>query len=115
MSTGPPGGTWAHARAPSVTVQTRSTAVNEATGQALGFSFTGPVTVYAAFQACGVVHDHLRDCVRRGAYRGPVAEISPGRQAASREIRRAEASRLVNLRVCHTVCGQYGRCHDQGP
>ena len=36
MSTGPPGGTWAHARAPSVTVQTRSTAVNEATGQALG-------------------------------------------------------------------------------
>ena len=47
-----------------------------------GFSFTGPVTVYAAFQACGVVDDHLRDCVRRGAYRGPVAEISPGRQAS---------------------------------
>src|ERR1039457_3921002 len=36
MSTGPFGGTWAHARALSVTVQTRSTAVNEATGQALG-------------------------------------------------------------------------------
>ena len=35
-----------------------------------GFSFTGPVTVYAAFQACGVVDDHLRDCFRRGAYRG---------------------------------------------
>jgi DNA-3-methyladenine glycosylase I len=35
-----------------------------------GFSFTGPVTVYAAFQACGVVDDHLRDCFRRGAYLG---------------------------------------------
>ncbi len=34
-----------------------------------GFSFTGPVTVYAAFQACGVVDDHLRDCFRRGAFR----------------------------------------------
>jgi DNA-3-methyladenine glycosylase I len=38
--------------------------------RAHGFSFTGPVTVYAAFQACGVVDDHLRGCVRRGAYRG---------------------------------------------
>jgi DNA-3-methyladenine glycosylase I len=37
--------------------------------RALGFSFTGPVTVYAAFQACGVVDDHLRDCFRRGAFR----------------------------------------------
>ena len=43
-----------------------------------GFSFTGPVTVYAAFQACGVVDDHLRDCVRRGAYRGLGTEISRG-------------------------------------
>jgi DNA-3-methyladenine glycosylase I len=41
-----------------------------------GFSFTGPVTVYAAFQACGVVDDHLRDCVWRGAYRGRETEIS---------------------------------------
>jgi DNA-3-methyladenine glycosylase I len=39
-----------------------------------GFSFTGPVTVYAAFQACGVVDDHLRDCIRRGAYQGRDAE-----------------------------------------
>jgi DNA-3-methyladenine glycosylase I len=39
-----------------------------------GFSFTGPVTVYAAFQACGVVDDHLRDCIRRGAYQGRHAE-----------------------------------------
>jgi DNA-3-methyladenine glycosylase I len=31
----------------------------------LGFSFVGPVTVYAAFQACGVVDDHLADCFCR--------------------------------------------------
>ena len=31
----------------------------------LGFSFVGPVTVYAAFQACGVVDDHLAGCFRR--------------------------------------------------
>jgi DNA-3-methyladenine glycosylase I len=31
-----------------------------------GFRFTGPVTVYATFQACGLVDDHLRDCFRRG-------------------------------------------------
>jgi DNA-3-methyladenine glycosylase I len=42
-----------------------------------GFAFTGPVTVYAAFQACGIVDDHLRDCFRRGAYRGRPAEY-PG-------------------------------------
>jgi len=33
----------------------------------LGFSFVGPVTVYAALQACGVVDDHLVRCFRRGA------------------------------------------------
>lgn len=33
-----------------------------------GFRFTGPVTAYAMMQACGVVDDHLSDCVRRGAY-----------------------------------------------
>lgn len=27
-----------------------------------GFSFTGPVTAYAAMQACGVVNDHLAGC-----------------------------------------------------
>jgi len=36
-----------------------------------GFSFTGPVTVYATFQACGVVDDHLVDCFCRGSG-GPV-------------------------------------------
>ena len=32
----------------------------------LGFSFVGPVTVYATLQACGVVDDHLSGCFRRG-------------------------------------------------
>ena len=30
-----------------------------------GFTFTGPVTVYATMQACGVVNDHLVDCFLR--------------------------------------------------
>lgn len=30
-----------------------------------GFSFTGPVTAYAAMQACGIVNDHLADCFSR--------------------------------------------------
>jgi DNA-3-methyladenine glycosylase I len=34
----------------------------------LGFRFTGPVTVYATLQACGVTDDHLELCFRRGAY-----------------------------------------------
>jgi DNA-3-methyladenine glycosylase I len=32
----------------------------------LGFSFVGPVTVYATFQACGIVNDHLAACFCRG-------------------------------------------------
>jgi DNA-3-methyladenine glycosylase I len=32
------------------------------------FTFTGPVTVYAMMQACGIVDDHLSGCFRRGAY-----------------------------------------------
>jgi DNA-3-methyladenine glycosylase I len=31
-----------------------------------GFVFTGPVTVYAAMQACGLVNDHLEGCFARG-------------------------------------------------
>ena len=34
--------------------------------RANGFVFTGPVTVYAAMQACGLVNDHLADCFARG-------------------------------------------------
>jgi DNA-3-methyladenine glycosylase I len=35
-----------------------------------GFSFTGPVTAYAAMQACGVVNDHLASCFLRQAWAG---------------------------------------------
>ena len=34
--------------------------------RASGFVFTGPVTVYAAMQACGLVNDHPADCFARG-------------------------------------------------
>ena len=64
-----------------------------------GFAFTGPVTVYAAFQACGVVDDHLRDCFRRGAYRGRRGRSIPVHEAHG---------------ACHTVSAQCRRCHDQG-
>lgn len=30
-----------------------------------GFSFVGPVIVYAWMQACGIVNDHAHDCPRR--------------------------------------------------
>jgi DNA-3-methyladenine glycosylase I len=33
-----------------------------------GFRFTGPVTIYATMQACGIVDDHLADCFVRGTY-----------------------------------------------
>jgi DNA-3-methyladenine glycosylase I len=33
-----------------------------------GFTFVGPVTVYAAMQACGLVDDHLAGCFRRGMH-----------------------------------------------
>jgi DNA-3-methyladenine glycosylase I len=32
-----------------------------------GFRFTGPTTAYAMMQACGVVNDHLADCISRAA------------------------------------------------
>ena len=32
-----------------------------------GFVFTGPVTTYAAMQACGLVNDHLEACFARNA------------------------------------------------
>jgi DNA-3-methyladenine glycosylase I len=32
-----------------------------------GFRFVGPTTAYALMQACGLVDDHLADCVARGA------------------------------------------------
>jgi DNA-3-methyladenine glycosylase I len=36
----------------------------------LGFSFVGPVTIYATMQACGVVDSHLAGCFRRGGNLG---------------------------------------------
>ena len=33
--------------------------------RAAGFRFGGPTTVYATMQACGVVNDHLADCIVR--------------------------------------------------
>jgi DNA-3-methyladenine glycosylase I len=30
-----------------------------------GFRFTGPVTAYATMQSCGIVNDHLADCIGR--------------------------------------------------
>ncbi|WTB19240.1 DNA-3-methyladenine glycosylase I [Streptomyces sp. NBC_00829] len=32
-----------------------------------GLRFIGPTTAYALMQACGIVDDHLSDCVARGA------------------------------------------------
>jgi DNA-3-methyladenine glycosylase I len=32
-----------------------------------GFRFVGPTTAYAAMQACGLVNDHLAECVVRSA------------------------------------------------
>ncbi len=31
----------------------------------LGFRFVGPTTVYSALEACGIVNDHLADCIVR--------------------------------------------------
>ena len=42
-----------------------STASSKALAKELrgnGFTFTGPVTAYAAMQACGIVNDHLAGC-----------------------------------------------------
>jgi len=35
-----------------------------------GFVFVGPTTAYAMMQACGLVNDHLVDCVARAAVTG---------------------------------------------
>jgi DNA-3-methyladenine glycosylase I len=49
-----------------------------------GFRFVGPTTVYATMQACGLVNDHLRDCVVRDAVesdrRGVVRPDRPTRR-----------------------------------
>jgi DNA-3-methyladenine glycosylase I len=47
---------------PSQTVSSRALAKDL---RSRGFRFTGPVTVYATMQACGVVNDHLAACICR--------------------------------------------------
>ena len=38
-----------------------------------GFRFVGPTTVYAAMQACGIVNDHLADCIVRAEVEKEIA------------------------------------------
>ncbi|MFJ9157413.1 DNA-3-methyladenine glycosylase I [Streptomyces griseoviridis] len=49
---------------PAVTPE--STALSKALKKR-GLRFVGPTTAYALMQACGLVDDHLEDCVSRGA------------------------------------------------
>jgi DNA-3-methyladenine glycosylase I len=41
--------------------------------RAAGFRFVGPTTVYATMQACGVVNDHLADCIVRAEVEEEIA------------------------------------------
>ena len=41
-----------------------------------GFRFVGPTTVYAALQACGIVNDHLADCIVRAAVERERARVA---------------------------------------
>jgi DNA-3-methyladenine glycosylase I len=80
LSTGLAALVWGYAqqardgRAPARTLDDLPAATAESTALArdlkrLGFTFTGPVTVYSTMQACGIVDDHLAGCFRHGAYR----------------------------------------------
>jgi DNA-3-methyladenine glycosylase I len=44
--------------------------------RAAGFRFVGPTTVYATMQACGVVNDHLADCIVRADVEREIAQAS---------------------------------------
>jgi DNA-3-methyladenine glycosylase I len=41
----------------------------------LGFRFVGPTTVYATMQACGLVNDHLYDCIVREDVEDELARV----------------------------------------
>src|SRR5207302_10981213 len=41
-----------------------------------GFRFVGPTTVYASMQACGVVNDHLAECIVREAVERERARVA---------------------------------------
>ncbi|MFC0647005.1 DNA-3-methyladenine glycosylase I [Cellulomonas phragmiteti] len=62
---------WSHAPDPrprprtfaEVPARTAQSAALAKELKGLGFRFVGPTTAYAAMQACGVVDDHLADCL----------------------------------------------------
>lgn len=71
---------WSHAPAPraqrprsaaDVPAQTAESRALARELKAVGFRFVGPTTAYAAMQACGLVDDHLADCL----------VVAPGRTA----------------------------------
>jgi DNA-3-methyladenine glycosylase I len=72
---------WSHrpddGRAPETPADWRaSTPESEALSKRLrtaGFRFVGPTTVYATMQACGVVNDHLVDCIVRAEVEREIA------------------------------------------
>ncbi|MGQ4433942.1 DNA-3-methyladenine glycosylase I [Streptomyces sp. SAS_260] len=66
---------WSHAPKPGPAPKTlgdvpavtpESTALSKALKKR-GLKFVGPTTAYALMQACGLVDDHLKNCVARGA------------------------------------------------
>jgi len=59
------GEAFAPVRLADVPAQTSSSRALAKDLRSRGFRFTGPVTAYATMQACGVVNDHLTDCVCR--------------------------------------------------
>jgi DNA-3-methyladenine glycosylase I len=60
---------------PAVTPQSKALA-KDLRGR--GFRFTGPVTAYATMQACGIVNDHLADCVSRDKAGAERQQMHPG-------------------------------------
>ena len=72
---------WSHrpkdGRAPQTPADWRATTPeSEALSKRLraaGFRFVGPTTVYATMQACGVVNDHLADCIVRAEVEREIA------------------------------------------
>ena len=51
--------------------------------KAKGFSFVGPVIIYAFMQACGMVNDHLTDCFRHE----PIRRMGEGWPEKSQRVR----------------------------
>ena len=72
---------WAHrpadGRAPRSPVDWQASTPESATLskklRTAGFRFVGPTTVYATMQACGVVNDHLADCIVRAEVEKEIA------------------------------------------